>query len=78
MKSVLKTTTHSIKVHSSATVGVPIEQIEKEWASAELSRTDSIMAAGDYPDMGALKAYRQALYTHPDKDKLPKVNRPEL
>jgi hypothetical protein len=78
MKSVLKTATHSIKVHASATVGVPIEKVEKDWASGELSRTDSIMAAGDYPDMDALKAYRQALYIHPDKNKLPKVTRPEL
>ena len=78
MKTILKTKTHEIKIHNSGTVGVPIERVEKEWASDELSRTDIIMAAGDYPDIDALKAYRQALYVHPDKDKLPKINRPEL
>lgn len=59
------------------------EEIEKkakepfEWRDSELSRTDVLMAASDYPYKAQLEIYRQALRDWPASEQFPET-RPEI
>lgn len=54
-----------------------IEDQERAWRNAELSRTDTLMLLPDYPGKEALMTYRQALRNWPNTSDFPNT-KPEL
>lgn len=69
--------TYDPKTGSFAFTQAQIEQQERAWRNAELSRTDALMLLPDYPGKEALTVYRQALRDWTSTDAFPNT-RPEL